>query len=329
MRFLPAIATALVLLMAAAPRLGADQLPAGLFLVYPPRTILAGLAFCLTVWTFLRRKTLLVLCSCLSLALATIDMGFGGDGTVESSAPAGRHIYGLLSANILEDEAGVDEVVNLIRSSGVQFVLLQEIRKSNHRHYEERLPDFALYAPPREGEKQHPEDVIDSMVFLVHRSIAASDPAPKAHWGITGYRSCALEVPLEGKTVLLVNIHFTKGIWTGRGLIEGIRNLTPKATRHRDEVERWRAFAQSHVSGPMLAAGDFNAPWSSRAVQVPGFEHAHDVAGEGLHLTWPASFPLIGIDQVMGSASICFHRYSTTRLRCSDHLAQIARFSLR
>ncbi len=76
---------------------------------------------------------------------------------------------------------------------------------------------------------------------------------------------------------------------------------------------------------PDLVLGDFNAPRRSRALaRLPGgFRHAYDAAGSGWSATWPASLPLLAIDQTIVGPRFSVHRYRLQTTRISDHRLQV------
>ncbi len=81
---------------------------------------------------------------------------------------------------------------------------------------------------------------------------------------------------------------------------------------------------------PDLVVGDFNAPRRSRAIdELPaGYRHAYAEAGAGWSYTWPASIPLLAIDQCIVGRAIAAHRYRLRSTGLSDHRMQQLDFTL-
>ena len=77
--------------------------------------------------------------------------------------------------------------------------------------------------------------------------------------------------------------------------------------------------------------GDFNATWdhaSFRYLLGDRFTDAGQSAGEGLHMTFPAVFPIAEIDHIIYDKGVHATDLATKRIQGSDHLALLATLTI-
>ncbi|MEO8195430.1 MAG: endonuclease/exonuclease/phosphatase family protein [Thermoanaerobaculia bacterium] len=114
--------------------------------------------------------------------------------------------------------------------------------------------------------------------------------------------------------------------WTVAGRRLGILavNVISSPRVPRDPLLE-RVLAMIRARDPDLVLGDFNSPRRSRALtRLPvGFRHAYDAAGSGWSSTWPATLPLLAIDQTIVGPRLLVRGYSLHTTRISDHRLQL------
>lgn len=77
--------------------------------------------------------------------------------------------------------------------------------------------------------------------------------------------------------------------------------------------------------------GDFNSTWdhaSFRYLLGDRFTDAGQSAGEGLHMTFPAVFPIAEIDHIIYDKGVRATDLATKRIQGSDHLALLATLTI-
>ena len=315
-----------LLVAASAPLLHLDAWWPGVFLTYPPRLLGLGCSLLIAfVAGFAHRRGQALVCVVAAITfLSTADWGSSGyaDGATE-----GPGEFRLLSFNVLDDEIAAEDLASLCRQENIDVICLQEVRPKKRPEFEQRLPDYRFFYNEPEPPKEHPLDKAGLCLIAIRNRLIEPDSRPEVSAGITGYRTFGVRVRLGGHWTWIVNVHTTKVIWRSRAEpLQAITMARYKARRHMRERDRLDDWLADRAVGPIVIAGDFNAPSGSYGLRIAGFESAHGACGRGLHLTFPAALPMIGIDHVLGNSGIRFRDYRLAWRDYSDHAAQITAF---
>ncbi len=315
-----------------------DNWPTAVFLTYIPRPlyIALGLVFSFCFWFHKRYLKLGI--TTFAIALCIYSLGWGG-GPVTNPSSATATSLTLLSMNVHEHPK---ELKDFMDQQGLKpdILCLQEVSKSGSlAAAREGMTDYEFYWGDRNLKQPYPKGAaFTSIIGLLKSSFETNDVA--FDYAITGYRTFAVTAQLipqlkrsnrklaqQPQRLTIANVHTTKALAFHAGIKGFITETPAKAARHineRHQLETWAA-AQTV---PVLAAGDFNAPYGSVGTRITGLHSSHQQAGEGPLLTFPSKLPLLGIDHIQGNAQVQFHSSLVLSPDFSDHLPQIAYFSL-
>ncbi len=325
LRGLRLVALGLLTLATVGPTLQLDRLILGECLVYLPRLPLTVVWVGWLAFSAWHRRWIRAALGASAIALTLHDSGLRTF-TLPSDA---SHSLCLVTCNVGDDETAAPHVASLWRSVDADFSCLQEVRARSRAQFMATLPEYEFFFASAEGPRIHPDDVLDSNAILVHRRHLTASPAPRLHERITGYRSSALTLTVYGRALCIVNVHATKPIWRkSRVDLDTLRLGLSKLQRHREEGAALVSWLELSASTATIVAGDFNAPLHSSRLAPSSYRHAHLTVGTGFHFTWPASFPLLGLDHVLASDAIEFLASSTKTVTSSDHRAVVVRWSL-
>jgi endonuclease/exonuclease/phosphatase (EEP) superfamily protein YafD len=313
-----------MLCAAVAPWVGADAWQPAMLLTYAPRVLCAGFAALLAVDFLLRKHPLRGLSMLATTGILVWQVGAGG-----GMHDVPDHHVGLLSYNVHHNAEGAPDLGVLVRDREVDIVCLQEVREEQRGVFVEALAlaDFRVFLPDETQSFEHDDFGPFSSLIAIRRSLLSSSD-DVVETAITGYRTFAVRAEIAGQQLWVVNVHTTKPLWLQGGPIDLIQQAGPKATWHTSERDDLAAWLESHAGEPVIIAGDFNAPRSSRNLDLPTVTHAHEAAGDGPHLTYPAAFPVWDMDHVLGNDHVRFSAYESFDAGLSDHQAQLARFGL-
>jgi endonuclease/exonuclease/phosphatase (EEP) superfamily protein YafD len=235
---------------------------------------LAVLALLLTLGH--RRRTAGLVAAALAINLVVIAPLFFGPVRSE------RADLRVLSFNLLSSNESYEEVIDFIRSSHADLVVLHEAS----RPWEEAVAEARL--PYQVTASRSPGDIFGSLVLAPDGSAVES-----YGFGLTDPRAVAIELP-DGVSVL------------------AIHPLSPYTRFRSGQRARQLQFAADWAqgqTGPRIVVGDFNAgPFSypfRRLLADTGL--ADSARGFGLELSYPAtSSPLVrvGIDQLLYSQGL-------------------------
>lgn len=317
---LRALSLGLLTLCAAAQPLALDEhTRLALILTYAPRLPLAagGLLLALLCWRRRGAAGWSLACT----ALLVQQLGWGGGAR---AAPADA--LTALVANVHHDTEGLDGLVALCAARDVDVLMLQEVAPPQRPAYVAALGEtYRFFAPDETTRFEFDNEGPFSNLIGVRASRLDETPV-RVDTALTGYRTFAARVSLDGRPLWLVDVHTTKAFWTHAGLDETLVMAAYKARRHTDERARLARWLADNTDAPVLVGGDFNAPLGSRNLRLPGLTHAHGAAGSGPHLTIPAAWPIWGLDHVLAGADIEFFEYELLDTGRSDHRAQLVRF---
>jgi endonuclease/exonuclease/phosphatase (EEP) superfamily protein YafD len=310
-------------LSAVAPLVEADRLSIAMLLTYPPRMLLLMLCLALAVFYLLRRRWAGAMLS-VGIALmvaANLEWGAGAEMPAEQAGDEFR----LLAFNVHDRIDRAPELADFARRRGLDFLVLQEVKPDSFIDFESALSDYRLYTGDRSKRFEHDDWGPFSSVIGVHRRFQGRVVVDTA---ITGYRTFAASIELDGVRLQLVNVHTTKAFWTGGAWYEPLTRMGYKARWHRGEIERLNAWIARHSKEPIIAAGDFNAPHGAVGTRLPALRSAHAVSGSALNLSFPRKLPIWDIDHSLGNDRVEFLGYTSEDMGYSDHRAQFVRFRI-
>lgn len=350
---------ALLVLSAVAPYVGLDAWRIGILFAYTPRIVLAVVAFAVAAFSlrgrrgrrsagsagpaFFANPALIISTICTVLFLDSLGWGGGTSATARAAgtrattrattqtvAPATtkRTELGLLALNIHQKSELTKTLPAIVAAENIDVLCFQELRLNNRARYVAAFPDFAFYWVEPEQMPQRKGTGVFALATAIRRSRLSDEAGVEVAFGITDYRTFAVRAEIDGSEMWIVNVHATKPIWTEDGMLKMTVHVASSANWHKEESAMLGAWLRQHTDTPVVAAGDFNAPYYADNVTTLGLRNAHLEAGHGPHLSFPAVLPVLGIDHILGNRHIAFANYRLLAAAPSDHRAQIARFTL-
>jgi endonuclease/exonuclease/phosphatase (EEP) superfamily protein YafD len=324
-RWTESLLVAMIVLTAIAPLLQIDRWRMGMLLTYPPRLLIIFPAAIGLVALLYRRQFVKVTLVAAAIGLLGFDLGFGGG--PQTSQNAGQQQIIGLAFNVHDATKNVGDLAELCRDNSVQLLCLQEVKAKNRQAFIDGLPDYKLFSGNESIEYEYSRSGGFDSLIGIHRDLLTASEKIEIATGITGYRTFAVRTLIDSKPIWLVNVHTTKAFWSHGGITGLINKADYKSLRHTREFDALSDWISSRGDVPVVIAGDFNAPINSRNLRFKDFESAHRVAGSGFQLTFPAKFPVWGIDHVLGNDRVKFTSYKILKTSYSDHCAQLFEFS--
>ncbi len=327
-RLVPAIfwgGASLVAMAIIVPIFGLDRFIIFMPFTFSPRVAWIGLSLALAIWAVFRqsRRTAMAILCMLVVHTILSPIGFGE----QRSSP---NDLTFLSFNTHNPYRRLDEFVEFCRTTDADIVCFQEIQPAQRNEYINALPEYEFFAPDSSADFENKDPWSFSCLTGFRRELLADIDNVRVSTGITGYRTFAVQAELNtnsnSKSICVVNVHTTKPVTLRYGLGYFIRDMTPKARRHQKEHELLDAWLVRNCDSPAIVAGDFNAPSASNSLRFSALRSAQRISGSGLHLTFPAKFPVYGLDHILGNNRIRFSSYHRINTDLSDHFAQVARF---
>ena len=328
LRFVELVSFWGVVASAAASLLHADQFRLGMLLTYSPRIFWLAIATVLLLrYATSKRclRSLLIFASALLLIWDTpVGLGRAVDADEKESAA-----LMLLSFNTGAKADHAGSLRELSSRKGIDILCLQEVTPSQRDVYANKFPNFRFFHGDESANFEHAQRRVFSSLIGVKADLLSRGSDVEVFTGITGYRTFAIKAKMNDDRFLrIANVHTTKPFTIYYGLGKIFSNAAHKAARHRDEKKQLGEWLAKDAQTPTIIAGDFNAPANSENLRFAGMSHSHRQAGTGLHLTYPRSFPFIGIDHILGNDKIVFTSSETVDARYSDHRAQVATFQI-
>lgn len=300
LRFLVVALLAASVLLTGAQQLGGDGawwLELSRYLPFPV-TLAPALAALLLSWRLGRRW--LLASAAVVLLFVTVSMGFvwhsaaAGEGTLRIMT------YNTKAAQLLERTGDIAALAQEITLHRPDIVVMQDANGIRHwRGYDQKGPLFGL--PYVFAQSEY---AVASRWPLRDCAIvrtATGDP-PLA------YARCA--VSYGGAEFTLITVHFESprlGLNAARR--EGVEGIDSWQRNHEIRLAQARALAREVAPGPLILAGDLNAPDASpvvRSLLSLGLRDAFASAGRGYGYTYghtlrPA-FSFLRIDHILVSA---------------------------
>lgn len=304
-----------------------DNWPPAVFLSYPPRApyILFGVGYAsYLLLTLLSRHQAkhaarIRICICLITVISCI-YSLGWNPLRATPHAPSKNSFSLVTAN-----TGGHPVEFVNRTSQVKhphIICLQEVSLSHRKAIETAFPNHQWFY----GTDDKDHDRNDNLVFTnttgLLRSTFETERATVVA-DITGYRTFAVQTPLRSepsKSIAIVNVHTAKALAFHAGLQGFISETPSKSHQHVDErtgIEAWANKQPANTA--ILMAGDFNAPTKTVGVRFSQFTNSHLIASTNSLLTFPADWPMLGIDHVLGNNQVDFTKSEVFQNESSDH----------
>lgn len=303
-----------------------DYFTLGMCLTYTPRVLWLLVALLLSL-VYLRQQKLrhLGLIVVLTMVLC-YDATWGG----------GMHLRGtaetltLLSFNT--HYACGDEVANLCDQFEVDILVAQENRPGagNRQAFMATLPGYQFFAADQKDETTCRERSHFTNITGVRRDLISQTSSEKILGGLTGFRTFGVELDLHSGPMRIVNVHTIKPVQLSlnpRLIAARLRELMRRHQTEHELLTQWLG-CNADSAMPTLIAGDFNAPGNGHNLRFANYKNAQRQCGQGLHLTFPAKFPIVGIDHVLGNEHIQFQSCEILDTGISDHRAMLVKFSI-
>lgn len=216
--------------------------------------------------------------------------------------------FTVVSWNIKHGWQGAEEVVDYLSQTRADIMFLQEAQENLAiRLLSERLPNYYLV---RSTETDN-----DVAVFT-RFPIKKREPLPD----FPGFNLIAtLEVGSE--EINLVNLHLGKA---SKSKVP-VRSIWRTTALHREAEEQLLKHAKQ-LSGPLLIAGDFNAPSAAPVVRRLPLQEIREF---GIGGTYPQPFPLWRLDHILINEKLRAESSWVDPVNFSDHRPVWARLSFR
>jgi len=307
-----------------------DHWPPAVFLSYPPRApyilLAVGFAIYLLITRILLRQINRGYWLRLGMSLATIvgciySLGWNPLRTPPAIASnASKPSISLVTANT--GGHPIEFAAQIANPRLPEIICLQEVSVSHRKAIAARFPDHQLFYGADDTDHDPSGNLLFTNVTCLHRSTFDTEQAV-VDANVTGYRTFAVVAPLRSdpsQSLAIVNVHTTKALAFHAGLQGFIFETPRKSQKHvaeRIAIEGWAKKQPNNLG--ILLAGDFNAPTQTVGARFSEFINSHLTANSSSLLTFPESWPVLGIDHVFGNARIHFTKSEVLRNPSSDH----------
>jgi endonuclease/exonuclease/phosphatase (EEP) superfamily protein YafD len=270
----------------------------------------------LLVLTALLRSTLLVVLAAVLCALQLwwlaplyVPDHRISEQQVSADRAAGR-ILTVMTLNLKYGNADPAAVVRVVKQQRVDVLALQELTRAAVRGLQEAGLDALL---PHSFTR--PTDSFTGTGLWSRAPLSDVRSLP----GFTSYQLLA-QVSLAGQTLTVASLH----------------PVSPGPTQNDEWLREYTTLTSelAAVSGPVVAAGDFNATRDQapfRSLLATGYVDAADQAGAGLHFTfpqegrWPA---LVAIDHVLSrDQSLSAYATQVVPVPGTDHAGLVVTYA--
>ncbi|MCB9799348.1 MAG: hypothetical protein H6757_01140 [Candidatus Omnitrophica bacterium] len=294
-----------------------------IFLTYPPRIFCFAMCFIFAIYLWWKKSRIRLTLLSFAVILFAVQIGIGG-GYKAVPADALR----LLSLNTHEQLEYGEDLHQICLDNQIDIILLQEVVPSHWAHIEKVFSEYQFFVPDMDKDIKYKYSWSFALLTGIRKTLLNGAPVD-VETGITQYRSFAVKANLRGRWMWIANVHMTKPISIHQGVLGFFERLQTKAAWHAEEGALLKKWVEEHDDLPLIAAGDYNAPYYSRYFHSALLTNAHRASGSGWHLSFPNVFPLWGIDHTFGNRWIQFYQYQTPDLGFSDHRAQVVWFGLK
>lgn len=216
--------------------------------------------------------------------------------------------FTMVTWNMKHGWQGAEDVVEYLGQSPPDIILLQEAQENLAiRLLTEKIPDYHLV---RSLETDN-----DVAVFT-RFPIQKQEPLPD----FPGFNLLAT-VQIGQENVNLVNLHLDKA---SKSKIP-VRSIWSTTTLHAEAREELLNHL-GKTKGPIIVAGDFNAPSAAPVLRRLPLQ---EVRGLGLEATFPDAFPLWRLDHILINNQLRVNSCWVDPVSFSDHRPVWARLSFR
>jgi len=283
-----------------APLCRLDEFRIGMLLTYSPRILWMLIAGILLVNSLVSkrfyRSGLVLFFAC--LLIWDTPLGSSGRAFVKNTTHEQAE-FTLLSFNVGNQVDHAQQLAELCLKRNVDLLSLQEVSPLNRDAFRDALPEYRFFHGDEAIDFEHAEPWVFSSLIGIRKSLLNVGQPVEISTSITGYRTFAIKATLDnGQALRIANVHTTKPVTIYYGVEKFLSNAA-------------------------------NKPANPYNLRFPNTIHAHRNAGSGLHLTFPRSFPVIGIDHIIASENITFTSCDIVDAGFSDHCAQVSTFFFR
>jgi endonuclease/exonuclease/phosphatase (EEP) superfamily protein YafD len=305
-----------------AQQLGSDGpgwLELSRYLPFPMMLAPAVLALVLSPW--LGRRWVVASAAAV-LLFVTVAMGFVWHAAAPAQGSLRVMTYNTKAAQLLERSGGIAPIEREIAAHRPDIVVMQDANGIRHwRGYDPKGPLFGLahVFAQREYAVASRWPLRDCAVVQV---AAGAEPL--------SYARCSVDA--DGAAFTLVTVHFESprlGLNAARR--EGADGIDAWQRNHETRLAQARALARDLAPGPLVLAGDLNAPDSSAVVGslvALGLRDAFASAGRGYGYTYGHTlrpgFSFLRIDHILVSPDFAVRDSSVGGDDASDHRPVIA-----
>jgi len=313
--------------LTAAQQLGDDGpwwLELSRYLPFPVTLAPAVFALLLSIW--LGRRWVVASAAAV-LLFVTVAMGLVWNAPEVSLGDLRVMTYNTKAAQLLERTGDIEPIEREIVAQRPDIVVMQDANGIRHRRgYDPNGPLFGLahVFAQREYAVASRWPLRDCAVVQI---AAGAEPL--------SYARCSVDA--DGAAFTLVTVHFESprmGLNAARH--EGADGIDAWRRNHETRLAQARALARELPPGPLIVAGDLNAPDSSavvRSLLALGLRDAFASAGRGYGYTYGHTlrpgFSFLRIDHILVSADFAVRDSRVGSDDASDHRPVIAELGWR
>ncbi|WP_395296428.1 endonuclease/exonuclease/phosphatase family protein [Kitasatospora hibisci] len=261
-----------------------------------------GLAVPVLLVPALLRRSATALIALLLPTLIWLNM-FGG---LLSDKSGGTGDFTVVSHNVAAANTDTQGTVKLLKDSGAQIVALQELAGKALRGYETGLADA------------YPYHAVDGTVGLWSKYPISGVSVVDIKMGWTRAFRAQVATPQGPVAVYVAHLPSVRLKAEG-GFTVSQRDASAQALGDAIEAEQLKK---------VLLLGDLNGTMNDRSLApiTSQMRSAQGAAGDGFGFSWPASFPMARIDQIMSKGGLKPADSRTLGRDGSDHLAVAATY---
>ena len=270
--------------------------PSVLFYAAPWPVMAAGAAVAALFWRWKKRR--LPAAAFALLAVAALAAWLQSSWQ-RHPRPAVRGALRVVHWNVSRPARGLPAIAAWLRAQDADVITLAEghsLRRSTLARWQAELPEYEA------------TEFIGEMTFLIRGHILAREDRV-----LTANSYCALiRAEVRGQPLTILQVDINAGQFRSR--TRAFAKLT--------------ALAAPHFGENLIVLGDFNTPRESALLDPlrAAMKQAFESAGNGLAETWPMPLPVLSLDQIWSSRSLCAVSCQHGHSLRSDHRAVTADF---